>query len=163
MNYKIKVKDIKAAQWNPYQIKESMTKIINLISEVGYWNYYINNENKLIIYDSEIEEPEKSKETFILKPTDFLILVNNSIQIVPKSIFTLFFEPNIELKECPFCGQKETLECLSYNEIHASEEKEEEDDNYTVCCNHRKGGCGAIGGYRRTKEEAIKVWNKRKE
>jgi|GEM_PF-6762918 len=32
---------------------------------------------------------------------------------------------------------------------------------YSVVCNYLNGGCGACGGYRETKDEAIIAWNKR--
>ena len=58
-----------------------------------------------------------------------------------------------ELKPCPFCGTKDTVIVLENNS---------EDGRYvTVICNWLKGGCGADGGQRLTKKDAVDAWNKR--
>ena len=35
-------------------------------------------------------------------------------------------------------------------------------DRYFVLCDYEEGGCGAGGGYRHYKEDAIYAWNERK-
>ena len=70
--------------------------------------------------------------------------------------------PN-ELKPCPFCNSTEHLKIMSCdedcceNEICIGCDKQ----RYTVCCSAREGGCGAICGYKETKEKAIECWNGR--
>lgn len=55
-----------------------------------------------------------------------------------------------DLRPCPFCGRNKHLEILeSYAEGH----------KWYVLCNFLKGGCGAMGGCRITKESAIRAWN----
>ena len=56
-------------------------------------------------------------------------------------------------RPCPHCG--------GTNLVFLYAEGSEID--VTVCCNFNNGGCGATGGYRRTKEEAIEAWNRRTE
>ena len=67
-----------------------------------------------------------------------------------------------KLKSCPFCG-KEVQIISNCIELEECENFEECTGNTlsTVVCNFKKGGCGATGGYRVTKEEAIKAWNRR--
>ena len=67
-------------------------------------------------------------------------------------------KPKIELAPCPFCG-RENPALLSAEEI--DKKYEDEPTTYTVCCEMDNGGCGACGGYRDTKEEAVEAWNKR--
>lgn len=63
-----------------------------------------------------------------------------------------------KLKPCPFCGKTTSVEIDRYSEY---------DDNYTsqyaVICNHNKGGCGSVSGYKNSKTEAIELWNTRAE
>lgn len=56
--------------------------------------------------------------------------------------------PYKELKDCPFCGHKPRLE-------------HDNASNYNALCDFMQGGCGARGGVRYDKSEAIKAWNKR--
>lgn len=60
------------------------------------------------------------------------------------------------LKPCPFCGKTETVAVYSAEEIDNSDS-----EYYAVCCDYHKGGCGAVGGYRETQEQAVKIWNQR--
>lgn len=64
------------------------------------------------------------------------------------------------LKPCPHCGDtnirittcKELADCENYIECNES--------GYSVAvCDFNKSGCGATGGYRRTREKAIAAWN----
>ena len=62
----------------------------------------------------------------------------------------------MELKPCPFCGKEpELVEEWISGGLH------EGGYAWIVRCNYMKGGCGAKGGSRIEKEEAIEVWNKR--
>jgi len=65
-----------------------------------------------------------------------------------------------ELKPCPFCGGtnlniKEAdiygKDDLPWNPKHV----------FRVECNALEGGCGTMGGYYGTKEEAIEAWKRR--
>ena len=65
------------------------------------------------------------------------------------------FETSI-IKPCPFCGNKDP-ELVSESEgMHY-----ELGTCYLVRCNFLKGGCGARGGGREEKSDAIDAWNKR--
>ena len=58
--------------------------------------------------------------------------------------------------KCPFCGNEpECVEEYIHLGLH--------DGGWVwvVRCNHLKGGCGAKGGTRISREEAIEAWNKR--
>jgi hypothetical protein len=80
------------------------------------------------------------------------------------------------LKPCPFCGNETAIQVLDGNEIYLlTEYCADYNPNayYTVVCTvnedmavpspNWKKGCGASGGYAKTKEEAIKLWNHRAE
>lgn len=61
-----------------------------------------------------------------------------------------------ELKPCPFCGKTEHLEVIKLEDsMHPK--------HYKVTCAITSGGCGGIGGYRFSKQEAIEAWNARYE
>lgn len=64
----------------------------------------------------------------------------------------------MELKPCPFCGNKnvEPVEEYQHTSLHNGGWA------YVVRCNYLKGGCGAKGGARETIEEAAMIWNRRK-
>ena len=64
-----------------------------------------------------------------------------------------------KLKPCPFCGKKD-IAVYSDAEIN---ESDNEPKCYAVCCDVNNGGCGATGGYKKTREEAAENWNKRTE
>jgi|GEM_PF-1425715 len=65
----------------------------------------------------------------------------------------------IKLKPCPFCGLTRSLIVGTDKEI---EELDREGTGYyAVCCNAKIGGCGSASGYKKSKEEAIKLWNTR--
>ena len=64
------------------------------------------------------------------------------------------------LKHCPFCGKTDTVKCLRESEI--KEEEANGEDYFTVICDYQYGGCGSSGGYRKTEEDAIKLWNTRR-
>lgn len=63
----------------------------------------------------------------------------------------------MELKPCPFCGNK-NVECVENFENTGLHEG---GYAWIVQCNYMKGGCGAKSGCRPEKEEAIELWNKR--
>ena len=69
---------------------------------------------------------------------------------------------DIELKPCPFCGQTETLEIGTFDELNSVETEEDGFENYAVCCSANNGGCGASSGYAENKELAICKWNERR-
>lgn len=61
-----------------------------------------------------------------------------------------------ELKPCPFCGKTEHLEIVK-------REDSKHPKHYFATCDITSGGCGGIGGYRFSKQEAIEAWNQRYE
>ena len=62
------------------------------------------------------------------------------------------------LRHCPFCGGGNLI-VGSEQEIEKDVKKS--DINFAVCCDALHGGCGAVGGYHMTIEEAINAWNRR--
>ena len=64
-----------------------------------------------------------------------------------------------ELKKCPFCGNTNIFVGMDW-ELKGRDESDGT-GFYAVVCNYLNGGCGACGGYRKTKDEAIIAWNKR--
>lgn len=64
-----------------------------------------------------------------------------------------------ELKPCPYCGKKNPF-LGAENEIRIAYEGDG-NEVFAVCCDYTDGGCGACGGYRETKEEAVEAWNRR--
>ena len=81
---------------------------------------------------------------------------------------------SIELKPCPFCGEKVakiTVVTNAHNLEGCSNCSDEifhfyEFSSYhclsnLVICDINKGGCGASSGYYRTTEKAIEAWNRR--
>lgn len=80
----------------------------------------------------------------------------------------------MEIKSCPFCGNSTAVRVVDANEvdfIKPEDERYEKNPYYqVVCCMNEdspvpiadwKQGCGAAGGFRQTKEEAISAWNHR--
>lgn len=63
--------------------------------------------------------------------------------------WSLHCEYRVALKPCPFCGGKAELNGHWVR------------DSVAIRCNFVEGGCGASGGFRPTKLEAIKAWNRR--
>ena len=55
-----------------------------------------------------------------------------------------------ELKLCPFCGGKYTVNLSDYSW-----------KKYLIVCNVNLGGCGAASGLYDTEEKAIQAWNRR--
>ena len=71
-----------------------------------------------------------------------------------------------ELKACPHCGKKDTVDfttCVETEDCAHFEECPEEEPYYCVVCNIHKGGCGASGGFAPTRQEAVEKWNRRAE
>lgn len=67
-----------------------------------------------------------------------------------------------KLKPCPFCGKQDPVHVADSNEINGalpSDENYKFNPYHAVVCSFTDGGCGATGGYRRTKCEAIEAWN----
>lgn len=56
---------------------------------------------------------------------------------------------NKELKPCPFCGKKDSVQWDDHNGI------------YYILCNAMKGGCGSTSGGYENKCETIELWNTR--
>jgi hypothetical protein len=75
----------------------------------------------------------------------------------------------IELKPCPFCGNK----TLKFAVVNNSNDCGNHDTDACPCkdveqcgfiyvvCVAQKGGCGASSGYYDTPEEAVQAWNRR--
>lgn len=59
------------------------------------------------------------------------------------------------MRACPFCG-------FTYTVLITIPGLDGFRDRYAVRCPYDEGGCGAEGGWRHYKEEAIEVWNQRK-
>lgn len=59
------------------------------------------------------------------------------------------------MRACPFCGFTAPV-------LITIPGQDGFRDRYAVQCPYYDGGCGAEGGWRHYKEEAIEVWNQRK-
>lgn len=59
------------------------------------------------------------------------------------------------LLPCPFCGNTDVKVMTAYEFDFGC------DHEFVVCCSALNDGCGAGGGVRDTKEDAIKAWNRR--
>ena len=70
-----------------------------------------------------------------------------------------------ELKPCPFCGEKYTVNLSDCSECFLCADEPPCDGcnwkKYLIVCNTNIGGCGAASGLYDTKEEAIEAWNRR--
>ena len=69
-----------------------------------------------------------------------------------------------EALPCPFCGKQRTLQVISGQELmDENQEFWQHSDSFGVVCDAStpdgKGGCGAMGGFKPTEEEAITAWN----
>jgi len=79
--------------------------------------------------------------------------------------------PNIKLKPCPFCGNQTSVGVFDENFIEIRDiENCVENPYFAVCCSvndygtetpNYTNGCGAMGGFKPTKKEAIENWNQR--
>ena len=71
-----------------------------------------------------------------------------------------------EFKPCPFCSNTDSLvidSCVDLQNCENYRKCDEEDLYMAVVCNVNLGGCGASGGFAKTREEAIAKWNRRSE
>lgn len=71
-----------------------------------------------------------------------------------------------EARPCPFCGKQHTLQVISGQELmDENQEFWQHSESFGVVCDAStpdgKGGCGAMGGFKPTEEEAIEAWNRR--
>ena len=67
---------------------------------------------------------------------------------------------------CPFCGKQHTLQLISGQELMGEDQEFwQHSESFGVVCDasqpEGKGGCGAMGGFKPTEEEAIEAWNTR--
>lgn len=68
------------------------------------------------------------------------------------------------LLPCPFCGRTDTVFIYDNNEMQMlcmDDDDYDENPEYLVGCDALYGGCGSSSGYKKTKEEAIQLWNTR--
>lgn len=71
-----------------------------------------------------------------------------------------------EALPCPFCGKQHTLQLISGQELMGEDQEFwQPSESFGVVCDasqpEGKGGCGAMGGFKLTEEEAIEAWNTR--
>lgn len=64
------------------------------------------------------------------------------------------------VKPCPFCGSVTAPDIVSSKEMGMAYGSSTE---FAMCCDFTADGCGAMGGYRGTVDEAKANWNKREE
>jgi len=67
---------------------------------------------------------------------------------------------------CPFCGKQHTLQVISGQELMGEDQEFwQHSESFGVVCDAStpdgKGGCGAMGGFKPTEDEAIEAWNTR--
>ena len=65
-----------------------------------------------------------------------------------------------KLNPCPFCGKTDPVGVFLHSQIVCLDDLYDE-DYFAVCCDAQKGGCGAVGGYKEERGDAIDVWNRR--
>ena len=71
---------------------------------------------------------------------------------------------NIELKPCPFCGNRTAPEVVSISELDSVDGNEWYDSHFTVVCSMWNGGCGAsVRCNNESREAAAESWNRRKD
>lgn len=63
----------------------------------------------------------------------------------------------VKLRKCPFCAFK-----YPHMMIHPPDNVNLFAFRYSILCDFQDGGCGAEGGWSKTKEGAIDLWNQRK-
>ena len=69
-----------------------------------------------------------------------------------------------EFKPCPFCSKTDSLvieSCVDLQDCKNYDKCDEEYSYRAVICSFNRGGCGASGGFAKTREEAIAKWNRR--
>ena len=64
----------------------------------------------------------------------------------------------MQVSECPFCGKIDPVNVLFQSEIEGVEACPA---FMAVVCDRREGGCGGVGPYKLTSEEAEIAWNTR--
>lgn len=62
-----------------------------------------------------------------------------------------FYQNDVVLRGCPFCGRRDTVGFLTTN--YPGERR--------VVCNAQEGGCGGSVGAGGSDEEAARKWNRR--
>ena len=70
-----------------------------------------------------------------------------------------------EIKPCPFCGGKYTVNLSDCSECFSCVDEPPCDGcnwvKHLIVCNVNLGGCGAASGLYDTEEKAIEAWNRR--
>lgn len=71
-----------------------------------------------------------------------------------------------EALPCPFCWKQHTLQVISGQELMGEDQEFwQHSESFGVVCDASspdgKGGCGAMGGFKPTEDEAIEAWNTR--
>ena len=70
-----------------------------------------------------------------------------------------------ELKPCPFCGGKDTVNLSDCSECVSCVDEPYCDGcnwaKHLIVCDVNRGGCGAASGLYDTTEKAIEAWNRR--
>lgn len=64
----------------------------------------------------------------------------------------------MELKPCPFCGNKNVYICVDSAEYSLGLTDRA---NFGVICSKTSYGCGASSGWYDTEDRAIEAWNRR--
>lgn len=74
-------------------------------------------------------------------------------------------ETQYTLSHCPHCGSTTAPRLMDANELNGYKDEIQQDSSLAVVCDastlNKLGGCGAMGGYARTSERAVRKWNGR--
>lgn len=74
-----------------------------------------------------------------------------------------------EIKPCPFCGSTTAVGIIKSKDYYEealqyccnSGDFDAPEPGYFINCDATKKGCGAVSGWKETKEEVINLWNTR--